>query len=347
MTTEMSLIPGISAVYFDGEHAKATAVRLVASGRFIQVLEEGGTRLLGQIDLARDTLFERFANAPLQITLTNGASIEVPQTPAAQAMLSAAGATDSPVARWQRRWPLVLALLLLLLAGSLMAYVHLLPRAVAWTALQLPDVYLHKLDAQLLDKLDRNRLQPSKLPAVRQAEIAERFGAAAARFAPDVEYRLLFRSIPGPQGINAFALPGGTIVLLDGLVEFLGAPEVSDDRILAVLGHELGHVAKRHVLRRLIQTTAVALAATFLWGDAAGLATNTPALVSALSYSREMEVEADDFAVAFLLANGKTAAPLVGVFIEFERLDGKASKSEFLSTHPSSRERRERIRSAP
>ena len=46
-----------------------------------------------------------------------------------------------------------------------------------------------------------------------------------------------------------------------------GDPAVADDRILAVLGHELGQVARRHVLRRLLQTAAVSLAATVLWGS--------------------------------------------------------------------------------
>ncbi|MFN9105739.1 MAG: M48 family metallopeptidase, partial [Betaproteobacteria bacterium] len=162
----------------------------------------------------------------------------------------------------------------------------------------------------------------------------QRFAQAAARFAPEVRYQLLFRRAEGPAGVNAFALPGGTIVLLDGLVQMLGDPAVADDRILAVLGHELGHVARRHVLRRLLQTAAVSLAATVLWGDTAGLAANVPVLLSALSYSRDMEREADDFALAFLRANGMTPAPLIGLFQELEKLEGKDRRTGFLSTHP-------------
>jgi len=40
--------------------------------------------------------------------------------------------------------------------------------------------------------------------------------------------------------VNAFALPGGTIVLLDGLAQMLGDPAVADDRILAVLATNSG-----------------------------------------------------------------------------------------------------------
>ncbi|MFN7433252.1 MAG: M48 family metallopeptidase [Betaproteobacteria bacterium] len=171
----------------------------------------------------------------------------------------------------------------------------------------------------------------------------QRFAQAAARFAPEVRYQLLFRRAEGPAGVNAFALPGGTIVLLDGLVQMLGDPAVADDRILAVLGHELGHVARRHVLRRLLQTAAVSLAATVLWGDTAGLAANVPVLLSALSYSRDMEREADDFALAFLRANGMTPAPLIGLFQELEKLEGKDRRTGFLSTHPALGERSRRL----
>ena len=90
------------------------------------------------------------------------------------------------------------------------------------------------------------------------------------------------------------AAPGGTVVLLDGLVQMLGDPAVVDDRVLAVLGHELGHVAPRHVLRRLLQTAAVYLAATVPRGDTARPAASGPVLLNALGYPRDLEREADD-----------------------------------------------------
>ncbi len=123
----------------------------------------------------------------------------------------------------------------------------------------------------------------------------------------------------------------------------LGDNAVGNDRMLAVLGHELGHVAGRHSLRRLMQTTAVALGATVLWGDAAGLAANIPVLLSGLSFSRDMEREADDFSVGFLRSNGLSEAPLVGLFKEFERLNRGKEPPGFLSTHPSPKERQRRI----
>jgi len=116
---------------------------------------------------------------------------------------------------------------------------------------------------------------------------------------PEVRYQLLFRRAEGPAGVNAFALPGGTIVLLDGLVQMLG--------------------------------------------DTAGLAANVPVLLSALSYSRDMEREADDFALAFLRANGMTPAPLIGLFQELEKLEGKDRRTGFLSTHPALGERSRRL----
>lgn len=123
----------------------------------------------------------------------------------------------------------------------------------------------------------------------------------------------------------------------------LGDPAVVDDRVLAVLGHELGHVAPRHVLRRLLQTAAVYLAATVPWGDTARPAASGPVLLNALGYPRDLEREADDFALAFLRANGMTPAPLTGLFQGLEQQRGKVRSSGFLSTHPAPGERWRRL----
>jgi Zn-dependent protease with chaperone function len=334
---------GVAATYFDGRNAAGTAVQLVPAGQRIEVRAGAEGAVIAEIELDRDQLFERFGFAPRQIVLASGASVEVPITVAAEAVLASAGAQPAPVARWQQRWPLVLAMLAGLLVAGVLGYLHALPRVVHWLAFQVPQPYVERLDLQVMAALERERLQPSRLSAERQAQIAERFAAAAARHAPDVRYSMVFRSMSGAAGINAFALPGGTIVVLDGLVELLGDNAVGNDRLLAVLGHELGHVAGRHSLRRLMQTTAVALGATVLWGDAAGLAANIPVLLSGLSFSRDMEREADDFSVGFLHSNGFSEAPLVGLFKEFERLNRGKEPPGFLSTHPSPKERQRRI----
>ena len=99
--------------------------------------------------------------------------------------------------------------------------------------------------------------------------------------------------------VNAFALPGGTVVLFDGLVDLAQ----DDDQILGVLGHELGHVRARHSTRQLLQALGVGAVAGLLWGDFSTVAANVPIVLGVMRYGRAFEDEADAFALAFMRAN--------------------------------------------
>src|SRR5690606_15157282 len=100
-------------------------------------------------------------------------------------------------------------------------------------------------------------LEPSRLAPERQAALRARFEALVAHmpalparyahYAP--RYTLDFRR---GLGANAFALPGGAIVVTDGLVEAARAAGLQDDAIAGVLAHEIGHVAHRHTTRMLV-----------------------------------------------------------------------------------------------
>ena len=108
---------------------------------------------------------------------------------------------------------------------------------------------------------------------------------------------------------NAFALPGGTIVFLDGIVNM--APD--DAALAGVFAHELGHVQHRHGLRTLIRTAAVSAVAAWYFGDFTSLA-NAAIIMSQLSYSRDFETEADDEAIAGMRANSVDPRSIAELF---------------------------------
>ncbi|HKU38150.1 MAG TPA: M48 family metallopeptidase, partial [Polyangiales bacterium] len=91
---------------------------------------------------------------------------------------------------------------------------------------------------------------------------------------------------------NAFALPGGTLVVYTGLLRTAQTPE----QVAGVLAHEISHVERRHGMRRIAQSLGVVAAFQLMLGDVSGLA---GVAVSVLqqgainSYSREQEREAD------------------------------------------------------
>jgi predicted Zn-dependent protease len=97
-------------------------------------------------------------------------------------------------------------------------------------------------------------------------------------------------------------------------------------------------------MRRVIQSSAIAAFATLLFGDVSAIVANIPTLMLDLKYSRDAEREADDYAIAMLKANGMSLSSLVQ---GFEKLEDKADGiTPYLSSHPPTAERIERIRNA-
>lgn len=103
------------------------------------------------------------------------------------------------------------------------------------------------------------------------------------------EYRLeiLENELP-----NAFAMPGGQMVILTGLLEIMEGPE----EVSGVLAHELAHVYRRHSLRRLLQATGLFTIGQIALGDVTGAAAmlaSAAGFAALQHYSREAEEDAD------------------------------------------------------
>jgi predicted Zn-dependent protease len=151
--------------------------------------------------------------------------------------------------------------------------------------------------------------------------------------------------------VNAFALPGGFIVLNSGLIK------ESDhaDEVLGVLAHEIIHVTEQHGIRNLINAAGIFLLVDALLGDVNGILamlTNAAPLLINQRYSRSFETEADTLGVNLLV---KTGINPKGLIIFFEKLRNKEKERMkeidndqrdlledalgFLSTHPATNER--------
>ena len=330
----------MGATLFDGQSALAQHVDIDIVSGVLHVWSDASHAMpLRSVPLGAVAVSEGFQFAPRRFDLPEGLTVEVDETEDLRARLAAAGVPPPRIERLQRKWPIALGCLFLLIGLIVVLYVRGVPVAATWLAFALPEAAEARLGDAVLDSLDASHFKPSTLSSKRQQAIEARFAQAAGRAAPELTYRLEFRDMPGAAGINAFALPGGTIVLLDGLSGALG---LSDDQILAVLGHELGHVKHKHMTRRLIQVAGISIVASTLWGDSIGLGTQAPVLLGFLKYSRDFEREADAFAQEFLRINGLPVTPLTEFFRKIEAME-RGSRTTILRTHPSMRERRERL----
>jgi predicted Zn-dependent protease len=331
----------LRALRFDGRTAGASPVEVeIGAGRLRVRAPDGAALHEARVDAL--VLSDAFASAPRLISFPDGVVVEVADGAALTAALTAAGRPPGVVERLQQRWlaaTLALAATVAVLAAG---YVWGLPRAVGAVAARLPPSTEARLGAGALEVLDGRFLHESELDEETRASAEARIAAAVERAAPGARYRVLFRTMRGVD-VNAFAIPGGTIVLLDGLVR----RTEGDDRLVAVVAHELGHEARRHSTRALLEAAGVGVAASLVWGDFSGQAATLPAVLGMLRYSRDAEREADDDAVAFLDRAGLGAAPMLDALCllsDAERELGVDGIPGVLSSHPGIGERIARVR---
>jgi Zn-dependent protease with chaperone function len=289
----------------------------------------------------------------LVIDLREQGSIEIEDTAAWQAALAGAGERAPLAQRMQTRWPVFLAVLAIAAAGLGAFYRWGTPWAATQVTRHVPLDWETALSQRALQDLDRSLLKPSKLGAQRQAQLRARFDALARQVEPGLHrysgyapaLTLSFRS---GLGANAFALPGGTIVITDGMVAAAERQGVGDDALAGVLAHEIGHVVHRHTTRMLVEQAVLNVGLGLALGDVSSLLSVGGSLLTGLSYRRGHEREADCFAVALMAKAGLPTAAMADLLLGIEAEHAKKEKAppseagfveSLLSTHPETRSR--------
>lgn len=326
----------IPAFYFDGKTSRRHAVTLQ--------VDEGMAHVDGDIErhcpIADLRVSERFNRAARKVTFPDGAYLEIQDQAAFRELLHATRHHESIVVRVQQNWRASLMAVVVLIAVVVAGYVYALPAAAGLIAKSLPVEVDRKVGIGTLEFLDKHALSPTQLPAARRQAIVARFNAMTTPIPDAPAYDILFRK--SRIGPNAFALPSSQIVVTDEIVQLLG----DDDALMGVLAHELGHLHQRHLMRRLIQSSAIGAAATVLFGDVSAVLANIPTVLLDMKYSRDVENEADDYAIAMFKANGMPRQKLAYVFEKLEEKSG-SDIPPYLSSHPASKDRVQRILSAP
>lgn len=329
----------VSADYYDGRSARAHPVTLAVAGGRLTVTGDSLRRTEAFADLH---VSEPMGAAPRLVKFADGAHCEVRDHAGFAGLLAESGHRDGAVVRLQRRWGWAVAAIAITVASVAAGYRWGLPAVSEWLAFKVPDTLVAQLGSSTLALLDESVLTPSALPASRQQALAARFAALAAPDGRKPAYRVLYRD-GGPLGANAFALPDGTLVVTDRLVELAG----NDEEILAVLAHELGHVDRRHGLRMLIQSSIVGIVVAWYVGDVSNIAAGLPTMLLEAGYSREHERESDRYAAAMLAWNGLSPVRLADLLDKLEADHGDNGKSgthDYLSTHPATQERIDALR---
>lgn len=184
-----------------------------------------------------------------------------------------------------------------------------------------------------------------------------------ARVLNDMAMRMMTASnVPNPDSIwiiivdtpipNAFALPDGSIIVTDGLIDLTEHP----DELAAVIAHEIAHIERNHVMKNIINRIGAGIFFDVVFGGAGvGQAVAVASLTLAgLSYSRSYEEEADLRGLDFLDAAGIDPGAMARMFDRLRAAENEGEEDSeetrrgglpaLLSTHPDSAARAERAR---
>ena len=237
-----------------------------------------------------------------------------------------------------------LGVLLLLLAAVLAVLFWKRDALVRKAAEKVPVEWERKLGDLSFDQIKRREKiidEPARMAEVRS--IADRLLPAVK----DAGYEFQFH-IAENTNINAFAMPGGHVVIFTGLLDAAQSLE----EVAGVISHELAHVTRRHSLRNILGAAGVAVLVQSIVGDSSGMqAVILQGGQSLLEqkFSRDFEREADDAGWNYLVAADIDPRGLINFFKRLQKEEasgdsaGLRNAMALLNTHPATQERIERL----
>lgn len=325
-----------SGVYYDGRTSRPVNVRLEldAAG----VLHVHGLAAPVAYELSQVRIDPRLGDTTRSISFPDGAKCECSDHDALDALERRAGRGRffAFVHRLESSWRAALLATLGLAVVFVFGFRWGIPALARRVAQAVPPALAYDLGQGTLGVLDRTMFEPSRLAPEQRQKLAEEFGAMSAQY-PSLPLRLAFRRGVGP---NAFALPDGTVIVTDELVEL-----TRDTReVLAVLAHEIGHVHHRHSLRMALESSTVLLLVSAYLGDVTQLTTLSAALPGVYAqahYSREHETEADTFALEYLRKSNMSPRHFAAALRRLQEVAGPDPDRalQYLASHPPTAER--------
>jgi predicted Zn-dependent protease len=136
--------------------------------------------------------------------------------------------------------------------------------------------------------------------------------------------------------INAFALPGGNIVVNDGLILLCDNP----DMLAGVLAHEIGHIKHDHITKKITKELGLTALSVAAGGKNAEMIRKVLKQVTSASFDRVQEQEADTAGVGYLVHVRIDPAAMAYFFKKMEKEAGSTPGwAKWINTHPDSKDR--------
>lgn len=305
---------GIQAVLdFDARSGRVTLTEVMTgiAEESAALVKQPRKKTLFSSPLTDLTIPPRLANTRRRLALDNGAAFVTQDNDSIDALaeralalsrLSVGDATRGFSGNWLHRLEsnrgAVAACFVAIIVIASVTIIYGIPIAAKRIAYAVPQPVQNSMSEGTLELLDSLYLSPSELPSEEQARVLA-LASAAIEGVGITSYAVELRTGIGP---NAMALPDGTIVITDDIVEL----SANDDELLAILYHEIGHLQNRHLLRRVLQSSFVSLGLIVMSGNVETVDTliALPTFYLDMSYTRDFEIEADRYALQSLKDRG-------------------------------------------
>jgi predicted Zn-dependent protease len=339
-----------TGAYFDGVSAKKQAVTVHLSPRTMTLTLTSGEKLTWSYADIRRPFASTGDKAPfhLEHSGTDGQESLTVEDEAFLANLRTISSIplDASLKRTKGSSHVYLALAVLVIPLFLYGlWKVVIPQLSDQVAMQVPVSWEEKLGQTMLESLP-GVLSP--VPAQAKEKVLEAIIDRLLLSHPDQPYDIRVHVSPHNM-VNAFALPGGQIIVFQGLLNLTESPE----EMAGVLAHEIQHILLRHSTRSTIRALTSQILLTLLIGDMNGsmeMALNIAGELDGLSHGRDMEREADRLGMEMILSADIDPEAMVRMFEKLDTQDlplipGKntvediSSWTEYLSTHPAGRNR--------
>lgn len=325
--------------YYAGEFPIARTALLVFSDNEV-TLTSGDTILTYALEKLR--VSPRTGRADRFIMLPDGGQYQCADQPILD-RLPQEVRSEGPVAWLEDRISVALASVVIIICALFFGYFYGLPAAAELIVKRIPIETEVSLGNHVLTWFDDKQwFMASHIDQDQRDSIMNKFSKLHEGLSMSSHIELEFRNskLIGP---NAFAFPGGTIVITDQMIEIAE----SEEEVLSILAHEIGHAQQRHSMRQILQSSFVALVAATITADAASLSvavTGLPVIVAKTKYSRDFETEADEFAFDLLKRHEISPEAFANLMERLDKDSKSMKKLSFISTHPITQERVKRAR---
>ena len=212
----------------------------------------------------------------------------------------------------------------------------------ALQALTLTDEQVEAYVSQYITQLDaQSKVLPESSPYTKRLR-------KLTKDMDGVNERPLNFKVYQTDEVNAFACADGSVRVYTGIMDVM-----TDDELLGILGHEMGHVALHHTRRQMQKSMLTSAALQGLASTGDKVATLTDSQLGALGeviinakFSRDQETESDDYGYNYLCQAGKNPWALVKSFEKLQKLSGGSQAgpvSNLFSSHPDTQKRIDHI----